>query len=801
MRGKFQETYGAKMAGSYLCIDESIVNWDSRHKLLPICVKFADYLKADGQGGERVLGPYEEMTMLTLTYNNQFTIWEALIRQGLLHGRVEINDGQLQRLTAPVLSDNNESLIHKLSRHNLPRLTKVFQGTSIGETRDDANKRYPIFLNFDGKSPLDLALDYSDFDSFQFLLAQTINIQQGFESAYLVDSWLVQAIRLELDLKLLFESKLCTQKLDREMFARKSRDQFPERHSAKQEVIRGYAGGFPSLLHDSGVHAATFGAADAASQRRRCSCCVSKRRREARLEEEAAAAQPVMYQIDYSLTTVQGSEEADGILQALSRTKNMSYFSTAYIQRLISYRFESQFDSLQKLYLLVFVLVYALVLASAALLKEGRESPGGRARQWINGIDAVIVLFLVALGEVQQLVRKGWAYFKDVWNLNDLAFLLCFYGAVTCDALYGVDHEERQKAEATSIFYAALVLVGFCKLLALARINNEFSFIVKMIVRVGEELIPFLVLFLLFIIVFAMAMFILGVDFAADLEAGEAPEANPYEGTGPAAYVFFIMRTSLGDFDLDQFKDLPTISRGASWLFWIVIVISNTVIFLNFLIAVISDVYEQVMETRIEEVFQKQAQILVELNQARASTGKGRRRCRCRGKEANESEKEANESASFAKILITRAGVVVKGNSKLWSGYLSEIKRCLTAQSTALQTRVDWLAMNQERDFDTRISQTNEQIQSLANQVSMVQMQLVLVFKELRHDNEPSETNGENDSSGAVSRKSSPSVSKKRTIIESDESNDEDADLAKAVQKIVQKALAEQNAAQQKDHQ
>lgn len=299
-----------------------------------------------------------------------------------------------------------------------------------------------------------------------------------------------------------------------------------------------------------------------------------------------------MYQVDYFLTTVQGNAEFDGIFQALSRTKNMSYFSTAYIQRLINYRFESQFDSLQKLYLLVFVLVYILILVSAGLLKQDRASPAGQTRQWINGIDAVIVLFLVALGEVRQLIRKGRAYFKEVGNLGDMAFLFCFYGAVTCDFLYGVDYEERQKAETTSIFYAALVIVGFFKLLSLARINNEFSFIVKMIVRVGEELIPFLVLFLLFIIVFAMAMFILGVDFAVNRETGEAKEANSYAGIGPLAHVFFIMRTSLGDFDLDQFKDLPTVSRAASWLFWVVIVISNTVIFLNFLIAVISDVYE-----------------------------------------------------------------------------------------------------------------------------------------------------------------------------------------------------------------
>ena len=147
----------------------------------------------------------------------------------------------------------------------------VFQGSSIVETRNDANKRYPIFLNFDGKSQLDLALEDSDFDSFQFILAQAINIQQGFESAYLVDSWLLKAIKLELDLKLLFESKLCTQKLDKEMFVHK--EQFPEKHADKSEVIRGYERGFVNLFHDRRVYKDTFGETDDALQRRCCACC------------------------------------------------------------------------------------------------------------------------------------------------------------------------------------------------------------------------------------------------------------------------------------------------------------------------------------------------------------------------------------------------------------------------------------------------------------------------------------------------------------------------------------------------
>ena len=41
----------------------------------------------------------------------------------------------------------------------------------------------------------------------------------------------------------------------------------------------------------------------------------------------------------------------------------------------------------------------------------------------------------------------------------------------------------------------------------------------------------------------------------------------------------------------------------ALWIAWVLLVITNMLIFLNFLIAVISDVYAQIMETRTEEQF------------------------------------------------------------------------------------------------------------------------------------------------------------------------------------------------------
>ena len=47
----------------------------------------------------------------------------------------------------------------------------------------------------------------------------------------------------------------------------------------------------------------------------------------------------------------------------------------------------------------------------------------------------------------------------------------------------------------------------------------------------------------------------------------------------------------MGEFEVDRFADLPYLSQVFVWLSWLFFVFMNTIVFLNFLIAVISDVY------------------------------------------------------------------------------------------------------------------------------------------------------------------------------------------------------------------
>ena len=138
-----------------------------------------------------------------------------------------------------------------------------------------------------------------------------------------------------------------------------------------------------------------------------------------------------------------------------------------------------------------------------------------------------------------------------------------------------------------------------------------------MLWKVMSKLIPFLTLFLEIIIVFVFIQYALGLNFHLDEDGND----TPYTTIGFLAYFFFIFRTSLGDFEVDPYSELPLLSQYVMWAFWLLIVFSNTIIFLNFLIAVITDVYEQIMETRTEEIFLKKAEMLVEIIEVAGEKG------------------------------------------------------------------------------------------------------------------------------------------------------------------------------------
>lgn len=73
------------------------------------------------------------------------------------------------------------------------------------------------------------------------------------------------------------------------------------------------------------------------------------------------------------------------------------------------------------------------------------------------------------------------------------------------------------------------------------------------------------------------------------------------------------LRTSLGDFELDNYNDEQEIEITIMrWLIWVIGVFILNVIFMNFIIAVISESYEKIMQKLIASSYKVKVEMIVE---------------------------------------------------------------------------------------------------------------------------------------------------------------------------------------------
>ena len=80
--------------------------------------------------------------------------------------------------------------------------------------------------------------------------------------------------------------------------------------------------------------------------------------------------------------------------------------------------------------------------------------------------------------------------------------------------------------------------------------------------------------------------------------------SDTYTGTSNIGYFLMAFRTSLGDFDVEEFSSLSESVLVVAWIIWLLAVVIMNIIFMNFLIAVISESYEKIMQKLVSQTFQ-----------------------------------------------------------------------------------------------------------------------------------------------------------------------------------------------------
>jgi hypothetical protein len=239
----------------YIHITEDQIDWDTTEPKLPVVLKSADFVtvfqdKNGNQGSD-------EIALIKNLYLINYDIWESLIRDALLNGIIPSNHDQMFRILTPVLSDNNNNLLHHFSYNHFDQLTQILELKSFSDYYNTQKKMFPIFYNFFGQTHLGIALQANDFKSFHKLLDMFIEMQPYIESSYLVGGWLLNAFEKGIDLSSLLKSQIIQTKLDSTIIEHWKT--WPDFHDKTECVTRNYNFPYSQLIHDDIAYDQIFG--------------------------------------------------------------------------------------------------------------------------------------------------------------------------------------------------------------------------------------------------------------------------------------------------------------------------------------------------------------------------------------------------------------------------------------------------------------------------------------------------------------------------------------------------------------
>jgi hypothetical protein len=153
------------------------------------------------------------------------------------------------------------------------------------------------------------------------------------------------------------------------------------------------------------------------------------------------------------------------------------------------------------------------------------------------------------------------------------------------------------------VTYAVLIFTGFFKILNVASAFQNVGYLVAMLSGVFFHAMPFLMFFVYLNVTFTFIFYVMNISFD---ETKTKDPMGEYQGIGDfklLPYIMYTFRQSLGDFKTDTFLFLSPVDRYTTWFLWLCCIMINAMVFLNFLVATIEQVYEACNEARDETAY------------------------------------------------------------------------------------------------------------------------------------------------------------------------------------------------------
>lgn len=200
-----------------------------------------------------------------------------------------------------------------------------------------------------------------------------------------------------------------------------------------------------------------------------------------------------------------------------------------------------------------------------------------------------------------QAIKQGASYLADPWNYMDLMHISLGYYNIYSQINVGT---WELQSKIVMIFVTIVCLI---KTFFFMRIVKSFSYIVTMIINVIIDLEVFMLFFIILIVMFSMIF-----DVIAPNPADEYKYVGLYWGN-----VLTTLRLSLGDFDFGVLEqtgenELNKKQHILFWCTWVLMVIFSSLIFLNFIIAEVSNSYSNVKENIDALIYKERAGLINE---------------------------------------------------------------------------------------------------------------------------------------------------------------------------------------------
>jgi hypothetical protein len=198
-----------------------------------------------------------------------------------------------------------------------------------------------------------------------------------------------------------------------------------------------------------------------------------------------------------------------------------------------------------------------------------------------------------------QFIKQGpMEYFEDPWNFLDIGHITLGYFNIYSQIYLG-SWEFIPKCIMITVILLCLVKMFF-----FMRIFKKLSYIVTMIMQVMKDLRVFFLFFTLLISMFSLVFDVITINSSPDYV-----KVGTFVGS-----LIGTLRLSLGDTDFNFLEDdhMDTDQHYLFWICWVVVVIFSALIFLNFIIAEVSNSYQIVRESIDALIYKERAGLINE---------------------------------------------------------------------------------------------------------------------------------------------------------------------------------------------